>query len=86
MTYDINDNLLQLKNYLKDWKQKALLNGQTSICFGGVIVYTNDLPDNVNSLCKIFADDKFLFSEAIDWKHSEIAPNKDLKLISYWAY
>ena len=66
--------------------EKPFSKCSTSICFGGVIVYTNDLPDNVNSLCKIFADDKFLFSEAIDWKHSQIAPNKDLKLISYWAY
>ena len=35
---------------------------------------------------KIFADDKSLFSKAINRKKSEIEPNKDLRLISQWAY
>ena len=46
----------------------------------------NDLPDGLTSLCKIFADDTSLFSKAINRKKSEIEPNKDLKLISQWAY
>ena len=37
-------------------------------------------------IIKIFADDKSLFSKAINRKNSEIEPNTDLKLISQWAY
>ena len=50
------------------------------------LIYINDLPDGLTSLCKIFADDTSLFSMAIDTKKSEIEPNKDLKQISQWAY
>ena len=50
------------------------------------LIYINDLPDGLTSLCKIFADDASLFSKAINKKKSEIEPNKDLKLISQWAY
>ena len=30
------------------------------------LIYINDLPDGINSLCKIFADDKSLFSKVYD--------------------
>ena len=50
------------------------------------LIYLNDLPDGLTSICKIFADDTSLFSRAINKKKSEIEPNKDLKLISHWAY
>ena len=50
------------------------------------LIYINDLPDGLTSICKIFADDTSLFSKAINKKKSEIEPNKDLKLISQWAY
>ena len=58
------------------------------ICFGTIIVSNTYkyLPDGLTSLCKIFADDTSLFSKAINRKKSEIEPNKDLKLISQWAY
>ena len=89
-----------LKSYLKDREQRVLLNRQTSswknslagIPLGSVLgpllflIYINDLPDELTSLCKIFADDTPLFSKAINRKKSEIDPNKDLKLISQWAY
>ena len=50
------------------------------------LVCINDLPDEINSLCKIFADDTSLFSKTIDRKHFEIELNKDLEPISHWAY
>ena len=50
------------------------------------LIYINDLPDGLTSICKIFADDTSLFWKAIIKKKSEIGPNKDLKLISQWAY
>ena len=50
------------------------------------LIYINDLPDGLTSICKIFADDTTLFSKAINKKKSEIERNKDLKLISQWVY
>ena len=100
-TYGIDGKLLKLlKSYLKDRQQRVLLNGQTSswknvlagVPQGSVLgpllflIYINDLPDGLTSICKIFADDTSLFSKAINKKKSEIEPNKDLKLISQWAY
>ena len=50
------------------------------------LIYINDLPDGLTSICKIFADDTTLFSKAINKKKSEIERNKDLKLISQRVY
>ena len=66
--------LLLLKNYLGNQEQKVALNDQTSewrkvmsgIPQGSVLgqilflIYINDLPDGIDSLCKIFADDTSL--------------------------
>ena len=49
-------------------------------------IYINDLPDGLTTLCKIFADDKSLFSKAINRKKSEIESNKYLKLVRQWTY
>ena len=71
-------------------EQRVVLNDQTSewrkimsgIPQGSVLgpllflIYINDLPDGVNSLCKVFADDTSLFSNL----------NDDLEKIGYWAY
>ena len=60
-------------------------------CFGVLgpllfLIFIYDLPDGLTSLCKTFADDTSLLSKVINRKKSEIEPNKDLKLISQWAY
>ena len=72
--------LLRLKSFLKNREQRVALNGQTSewrkIMFGvpqGLVLgpllfllYINDLPDGINSLCKIFADNTSFFSKVYD--------------------
>ena len=50
------------------------------------LVYMNDLPDNVESLAKLFADDASLFSTVYNSLLSTEIMNKDLIKISKWAY
>ena len=47
------------------------------------LIYINDLPDGITSICKIFADDTSLFSKVIDTCNSQ---NADLESISNWTY
>ena len=99
--YGVEGELLSLfKNYLENREQRAVLNGQTSewrkimsgIPQGSVLgpllflIYINDLPDGINSLCKIFTDDTSLFSKVSDIHKSASNLNDDLEKISYWAY
>ena len=86
-------------NYLEDCKQKVVLNEQTSswkniLCgvpqgsvLGPILflIYINDLPDGIKSICKIFADDTSLFSKVKDKNCSTVELNNDLKIISNWA-
>ena len=84
-TYGIDGQLLSLlENYLKNREQRVVLNGQTSewrkiksgVPQGSVLgpllflIYINDLPDGISSICKIFADDTSLFSKVIDINES----------------
>ena len=50
------------------------------------LVYINDLPDNLESSAKLFADDKSLFSTIYNPLLSAEIMNKDLVKISKWAY
>ena len=50
------------------------------------LIYINNLPDGITSICKIFADDTSLFSKAIDKCNIQNALNSDLESISNWAY
>ena len=64
--------LLLLKDYLGNQEQRVTLNDQTSEwrkVMSGIpqgsgqilfLIYINDLPDGIDSLCKIFADDTSL--------------------------
>ena len=92
--------LLLLKNYLHNRKQRVVLNGQTSeweriysevsqrSVLGPLLflIYINDLPDGITSMCKIFADDTSLFSKVLDVNKSVIELNADLEKINQWAY
>ena len=76
----VSGSLFQLiKSFLRSRFQRVLLNGQTSdwetiqvgvpqdsilgLLF--VIIYINDITDNLNSNVKLFADDTSLFLETV---------------------
>ena len=50
------------------------------------LIYINDLPDNIRSTCKIFADDTSLFSHVLDKDTSQDELNYDLQKVSDWAF
>ena len=93
-------SLALLKDYLYSGKQRVVLNGQTSDwrkINSGVpqesvlgpllfLIFINDLPDGIASLCKIFADDTSLFSKVYDIDISAKELNSDLENISKWAF
>ena len=100
-SFGISGNLLSLlNNFLSERFQRVVLNGQTSewrIIKAGVpqgsilgpllfLIYVNDIPDNLTSNVKLFADDVSLFSIVKDPIRSGAELNNDLKLIQKWAY
>ena len=80
--------------------QKVILNGKHSYwksILAGVpqgsisgppvfLIYINDLPNELKSNAKLFADDTSLFTIAKDISESASILNNDLLLISKWAY
>ena len=92
--------LLLIKNYLHNREQRVVLNGQTSewrkikagVPQGSVLgpllflIFINDLPDGITSICKLFADDASLFSKVLDVNKSVNELNSDLERITQWAY
>ena len=89
-----------MENYLTGRQQRVVLNGQNSswknilagVPQGSVLgpllflIYINDLPNGIESICKIFADDTSLFSEVKDATVSHTQLNNDLNKISKWAF
>ena len=89
-----------LENYLSDRFQRVVLNGQTSswrpilegVPQGSILgpllflIYINDLPNELKSNAKLFADDASLFTIVKDENESENVLNNDLLLISKWAF
>ena len=49
------------------------------------LIYINDLPDRLTSICKIFADDTSLFPKVFNTNESSNDLNTDLEKISQWA-
>ena len=98
--YGVKGELLNLRNYLHERNQRVVLNGQISsweLIKSGVpqgsvlgpllfLIYINDLPDNIQSTCKIFADDTSLFSHVFDKYKSQSELNIALQIISNWAF
>ena len=100
-TFSTDGKLLKLlENYLTDCQQRVVLNGQTSSwqnIYAGVpqgsvlgpllfLIYINDLPAGLTSMCKIFADDTSLFSKVNGKSNSNTELNSDLAKISNWAF
>ena len=89
-----------LGNYLSDRFQRVIINGQMSSwrpVLAGVpqgsilgtllfLVYINDLPIELKSNAKLFADDTSLFTIVKNKNKSANILNNDLLLISTWAY
>ena len=81
-------------------KQRVVLNGQNSdwrkinsgVPQGSVLgsllflIYINDLPDEIMSICQIFAEDTSLFSKILNTRNSQNALNSDWEIIKNWAY
>ena len=67
---------------------KYLCRCSTRSGFGPLLflIYINDLPDGLTSLCKIFPDDTSLFSKVIDKNNPNSQLNSDLAKISKWAF
>ena len=99
-SYGIKGPLLELiKDFLSNRLQRVVLNGQTSswkAVLAGVpqgsilgplffLIFINDLPNNVESIIKIFADDTSLFSIMTDSVLCSTHLNNDLKRIAEWA-
>ena len=88
-----------MENYLTV-QQRVVLYGQTSswnsiqagVPQGSVLVplpfliYVNDLPNGIGSICKIFVDDTSPFSKVKDETFSETQLNNDLNKISKSAF
>ena len=98
---DISGELHKLiENYLSGRLQRVVLNGQSSSwkpVLAGVpqgstlgplpfLIYINDLPNEMKSNGKLFADDTSLFTVVKDKNETANAFNNDLFLISRWAY
>ena len=89
-----------LENYLSGRFQRVVLNGQTpswkpvlaGVPQGSILgpllllVYINDLPNELKSNVKLFADDTSLFTVVKDKNESGNILNNDLFSISRWAY
>ena len=89
-----------LENYLSGKFQRVILNGQHSSwkpILAGVpqgsilgpllfLIYINDLPNELKSNVKLFADDTSLFTIVKDINESASILNNDLLLISKWAF
>ena len=89
-----------MQDYLRSRQQRVVLNGQTSswekvlagVPQGSVLgpllflIYINDIPEGIKSICKIFADDTSLFSIVKKNELSQNNLNSDLKKISEWAH
>ena len=87
-------------NYLKDRRQRVVLNGTESkwmkvnagVPQGSILgpllflVYINDLPDNIKSEMRLFVDDSFVFTKVEGIERTQEKIEEDLATIGWWAY
>ena len=96
----VSGTLLRLQdNYLRNRKQRVVLNGSSAdyplfnpvVPQGSVLgplpflIYINDLENNIKSNVKFFADDTILFSIVKDPTTADDELNHDLQNITEWA-
>ena len=94
----ISGNLLEtLTDFLKDRKQRIILNRQNSWAEAGVpqgpvlghllfLIYINDFPDNLSTNVKPFPHYTSLFSVVHDIATSSCDLNYDLNRVREWAF
>ena len=97
----VSGQLLSLiRSFLKDRKQRTVLNGKSSVwgdISAGVpqgsilgplffLVYINDLTENLKCNVKLFADDTSLFTVVQNPNTAASDMNHDLDLIKQWAF
>ena len=96
----ISGNLLNLLyDFLRNRKQRVLLNGQISdwsdvnagvpqgFILGPLfLIYINDLPEGLSSNGKLFVDDMSLFSVIHDSSTSALELNSNLTKINRWTF
>ena len=89
-----------LKSFLTNREQRVVINGVASgwekvlsgVPLGSVLgpllflIYINDLPDNLVSDVKMFADDTSIFSVVENSFESQTNLNNDLDKIKQWAH
>ena len=89
-----------LRDFLSYRKQRVVLNGQYSswdnvtagVPQGSILrpllflIYINDLPNDLSSNCKLFADDTSLFSVVNNIHTSAATLSQDLNGITNWAF
>ena len=100
-SYGVEESLFYLlENYLENRKKRVILHGHCSswknivsgIPQGSVLgpllflIYINDSPNGIVSICKIFTDDTSIFSKVFDKNSSQNIINNDLSIISEWAF
>ena len=96
----IRDPLLSwFKSYLSGRKQRVVINGQSSVwneILAGVpkgsvlgpllfLVYINDIPENLQTDCFLYADDTSLLEIVENPIYSAAALNNDLEQIHGWT-
>ena len=54
--------------------------------FSDFLIYINDLPNGIQSICKIIADNTSLFSKYHNFKKSEYDLNEDLTITKKWTF
>ena len=96
----ISDSLLSfITSFLTNREQRVVLNGKSSgwktvsagVPKGSVLgplfflLYINDLPNNITSNMKLFADDTSLFSVVQNVNRTAAKLNSDLERIRLWA-
>ena len=89
-----------LRDFLSCRKQQVVLNSQLSswdnvtagVPQGSILgsllflIYINDLPNDLSSNCKLFADDTSLFSVVNNIHTSATTLSQDLNAITNWAF
>ena len=92
--------LLLIESYLSSRQQRVILHGKSSdwsFITAGVpqrsvlgplffLIYINDLVDDLNSDAKLFADDISLFTVVYEETVTADQLNRDLKVVTDWAY